>query len=51
MLEELISGYEKLESSMEAARLETLSDGSILMVMTENQDTVFDAIKDAVEAA
>ena len=34
-----------------AARLETLSDGTILMVMTENQDTVFDAIKDAVENA
>lgn len=34
-----------------AARLETLSDGTLLMVMTENQDTVFDAIKDAVETA
>jgi len=33
----------------QAARLETLSDGTILMVMCENQDSVFDAIKTAVE--
>lgn len=32
-----------------AARLETLEDGTILMVMCEDQDTVFDAIKTAVE--
>ena len=34
-----------------AARLETLSDGTILMVMAEDQDAIFDAIKDAVETA
>lgn len=32
-----------------AARLETLEDGSVLLVMCEGQDEVFDAIKDAVE--
>lgn len=32
-----------------AAKLETLEDGSILMVMSEGQDQIFDAIKDAVE--
>ncbi len=32
-----------------AARLETLEDGSILMVMSEGQDEIFDAIKTAVE--
>ena len=31
-----------------AARLETLSDGTVLMVMCENQDTVFAAIKAAI---
>lgn len=34
-----------------AARLETLNDGTILLVMCEDQDTVFDAIRDAVENA
>ena len=33
-----------------AARLETLSDGTVLMVMCSDQDTVFDAIKTAIEA-
>ncbi len=32
-----------------ATRLETLSDGTILMVMSEGQDELFDAIKDTVE--
>lgn len=31
------------------ARLETLDDGTILMVMCEDQDTVFDAISDAIQ--
>lgn len=31
------------------ARLETLEDGTILMVMCEDQDTVFDAIANAIE--
>lgn len=30
-------------------RLETLEDGTILMVMSENQDAVFDAIRDVIE--
>lgn len=30
-------------------RLETLEDGTILLVMCENQDSVFDAIKDVLE--
>lgn len=30
-------------------RLETLEDGTILLVMCENQDSVFDAIKDVIE--
>lgn len=30
-------------------RLETLEDGTILLVMSENQDSVFDAIKDVIE--
>ena len=34
-----------------AARLETLNDGSILLVMCQDQDAVFDAIRDAVENA
>lgn len=34
-----------------AARLETLNDGTILLVMCEDQDTVFDTIRDAVENA
>ena len=33
-----------------AARLETLSDGTVLMVMCSDQDAVFDAIKAAIEA-
>ena len=32
------------------AKLETLEDGTILMVMCEDQDTVFDAISDAILA-
>lgn len=32
------------------ARLETLEDGTILLVMCEGQDGVFDAIRDAIEA-
>lgn len=31
------------------ARLETLEDGTVLMVMCEDQDTVFDAISSAIE--
>lgn len=34
-----------------SARLETLSDGTILMVMCENQDEVFNAIKSAIQDA
>ena len=34
-----------------AAKLETLSDGTILMVMCEGQDEVFNSIKTAVEGA
>lgn len=34
-----------------AAKLETLSDGTILMVMCEGQDTVFNGIKTAIEGA
>lgn len=34
-----------------AARLETLTDGSILLVMCQDQDPIFDAIRDAVEKA
>ncbi len=33
----------------ESARLETLSDGTVLMVMCQDQDTVFDAISKAIE--
>lgn len=33
-----------------AARLETLEDGTVLMVITENADTVFEAIKTAILA-
>ena len=33
-----------------AARLESLDDGTILLVMCEDQDTVFDAIQDALSA-
>ena len=33
----------------ENARLETLSDGTVLMVMCEDQDTVFDAISTAIQ--
>ena len=32
------------------ARVETLEDGTILMVMCEDQDTVFDAISAAIQA-
>lgn len=32
------------------ARLETLSDGTVLMVMCDGQDTVFDAISTAITA-
>lgn len=31
------------------ARLETLEDGTILLVMCENQDAIFDSIKDVIE--
>ena len=31
------------------AKLETLEDGTVLMVMCENQDTVFDAIAAAIQ--
>ena len=34
-----------------SARLETLDDGTVVMVMCEGQDTVFDAIVSAIEAA
>ena len=34
----------------ESARLETLEDGTVLMVMCEDQDTVFDGIRAAIEA-
>lgn len=30
-------------------RLETLEDGTVLLVMSENQDAVFDSIKDVIE--
>ena len=30
-------------------RLETLEDGTILLVMSENQDAIFDSIRDAIE--
>ena len=32
-----------------SARLETLADGTILLVMCQDQDAVFDAIRDAIE--
>ena len=34
-----------------AARLETLSDGTIFFVMTEGQDAAFDSIKETIENA
>ncbi len=34
-----------------SAKLETLSDGTVLMVMCENQDEVFNAIKSAIQDA
>ena len=34
----------------ESARLETLEDGTVLMVMCEDQDPVFDGIRAAIEA-
>lgn len=33
------------------ARLETLEDGTLLLCMCENQDAVFDAVRDTIEAA
>ena len=30
-------------------RLETLADGTILLVMSENQDAIFDSIRDTIE--
>lgn len=33
----------------QAARLETLSDGTILLVMCQDQDRVFERIRDAIE--
>lgn len=33
-----------------SAKLETLEDGTVLMVMCQDQDTVFDAISSAIEA-
>ena len=33
------------------AHLETLEDGTILLVMCEDQDAVFDAIRDTIEGA
>ena len=32
------------------ARLETLEDGTVLLVMCEDQDTVYDAIAKAIQA-
>lgn len=32
-----------------SAKLETLADGTVLMVMCENSDTVYEAIKSAIE--
>ena len=34
-----------------SARLETLEDGTILMVMAEGQDDLFEAIRDTIEGA
>lgn len=31
------------------AKLETLEDGTVLLVMSENQDEIFDAIRDVIE--
>lgn len=33
------------------ARMETLEDGTILLVMSEEQDQIFDTIRDAIEKA
>ena len=33
------------------ARLETLEDGTVLLVMCQDQDAVFDAIRDTILAA
>ena len=33
----------------DSARLETLQDGTVLMVMCENSDEVFDSIRKAIE--
>lgn len=42
----LVDQYEVASS----AKLETLEDGTVLMVMCEDQDTVFEAIASAIEA-
>ena len=34
-----------------SARLETLEDGTVLLVMCQDQDAVFDKIRDAILAA
>lgn len=31
------------------SRLETLEDGTVLLVMSENQDQIFDAVRDVIE--
>ena len=41
----LVDQYEVAKN----ARLETLKDGTVLMVMCEDQDTVFDAISSAIQ--
>ena len=41
----LVDQYEVANS----AKLATLADGTVLMVMCEDQDTVFDAISAAIE--
>lgn len=48
------SFYQYLETEYETAvntRIETLEDGTILMVMCEDQDAVFDSIRDTIEGA
>ena len=34
-----------------AAKVETLEDGTLLLVMSEGQDALFDAIRDSIEKA
>ena len=41
----LVDQYEVASS----AKLETLGDGTVLMVMCQDQDTVFDAISNAIQ--